>query len=56
MKEKTCFLVISIMFFAILSGCTEKQQQPSAKTIEDMAVDIVTLIVERNYTGVYSFF
>ena len=56
MKEKTYFLIIIILLAATLSGCTEEQHQPSVKTIEDTAVDIVTMIMVSNYTGVYSFF
>jgi fermentation-respiration switch protein FrsA (DUF1100 family) len=56
MKQKTYFLVIIILLGAILSGCTEEKQQPSVETIEDVAVNIVTLLMESNYTGVYSFF
>ncbi|PNX49416.1 MAG: hypothetical protein BV456_08975 [Thermoplasmata archaeon M8B2D] len=56
MKQKTYFLVIIILLGAILSGCTEEKQQPAVETIEDVAVNIVTLLMESNYTGVYSFF
>ena len=56
MKQKTYFLVIIILLGAILSGCTEEKQQPTVKTVEDVAVNIVTLLIESNYSGVYSFF
>ena len=55
-KKKAYVLVIIISLGTILSGCTEEKQQPTVKTIEDVAVDIVTLLMESNYTGVYSFF
>lgn len=58
MKQKKCFIVILIIVGIILSGCIEEQQhqQPPVKTIEELAVDIVTLLIENNFTGVYSFF
>jgi dienelactone hydrolase len=42
----------------LLSGCVEKQpeQQPLVNSLEDVAVDIVTLLMKNNLTGVYSFF
>jgi dienelactone hydrolase len=42
-----------------LSGCLQTQQQeekPPVKTVEDVAVDVVTLLMENNLTGVYGFF
>ena len=56
MKGKTYIMVIIILLAAILSGCTEEKQQTTVKTIEDVAVDIVTFLMESNYTAVYSFF
>jgi len=55
-RQKTYFLVLIILLGAILSGCTEEKQQPAVETIEDVAFHIVTLLVESNYSGVYSFF
>jgi len=51
------------MFLAVtlFAGCAQQQQQPDdqqppVKTIEDIAVQLVTLLMENNYTGVYGFF
>ena len=47
-----------ILLGILLTGCVQKQQeqQPPVKTIEDVSVDIVTLLMENNFTGVYDFF
>jgi dienelactone hydrolase len=34
----------------------EEQQQPTEKTFEELAVDIVTLLMEQKYTEVYGYF
>ncbi|DAC72595.1 MAG TPA: hypothetical protein DSN98_04475 [Thermoplasmata archaeon] len=49
-------LVTIVLVAAIMSGCVQDQQPPAVKTIDDFASDIVTLLIEKNYTGVYSFF
>jgi len=56
MKGKTYIMIIIILLAAILSGCTEEKRQPDVKKIEDVAVDIVTFLMESNYSAVYSFF
>ena len=58
MKQIKCFIAIIIVLGVILSGCLEeqpKQQQP-VKTIEGLAIDIVSLLMKNNFSGVYSFF
>jgi uncharacterized protein len=52
-----CVVSIVILIFTgtLLSGCVQ-QQQPTEKTLEESAVDIVTLLMEKNYIGVYSYF
>ncbi len=55
-KQKVYVLVVIILLGAILSGCIEEHPPQQVKTNEDVAVDIVTLLMESNYTGVYSFF
>jgi len=48
-------VVVMILAGAMFSGCVQ-EQQPAIKTTEDLAIDIVTLLMDRNYTGVYSYF
>lgn len=47
-----------ILAGSFLSGCFQQQEdhQPPVNTLEDIAVEIVTRLMESNYTGVYSFF
>jgi dienelactone hydrolase len=56
MKRKTCFVIIIILAGSLLSGCTKEEPQPTIKTIEEVAVNIVTFLMENNYSGVYNFF
>ncbi len=58
MKRNMSGLIIMILLGMLLTGCVQKQQeqQPPVKTIEDVSVDIVTLLMENNFTGVYDFF
>jgi fermentation-respiration switch protein FrsA (DUF1100 family) len=44
-----------ILVGAMFSGCVQ-EQKPAIKTTEDLAIDIVTLLMDKNYTGVYSYF
>jgi dienelactone hydrolase len=52
----SCIMLLcaSIMF----SGCFNEQQPPivTPKTIQEIATDIVTLLMQQNYTGVYNYF
>jgi fermentation-respiration switch protein FrsA (DUF1100 family) len=48
-------VVVMILVGAMFSGCVQ-EQKPAIKTIEDLAIDIVTLLMDKNYTGVYSYF
>jgi dienelactone hydrolase len=48
-------LVILISCGVLFTGCVE-QQKPVVKTPEELAVEIVTLLEEKNYAGVYSYF
>ncbi len=49
-----------IMAGTFISGCLQTQQlqeeQPPVKTLEDIATDVVTLLMENNFSGVYGFF
>jgi dienelactone hydrolase len=58
MKQIKCYIAIIIVLGIILSGCIEEQpqQQQPVKTIEELAIDIVTLLMKNNFSGVYSFF
>lgn len=58
MKRIASCIVIIVLVGAVLSGCVQKQQDqhPTVKTIEDLAVDIATRLMEKNFTGVYSYF
>ncbi|HWR27966.1 MAG TPA: prolyl oligopeptidase family serine peptidase [Candidatus Thermoplasmatota archaeon] len=58
MKRNMSGLIIMILLGMLLTGCVQKQQeqQPPVKTKEDVSVDIVTLLMENNFTGVYDFF
>jgi len=44
-----------ILVGTMFSGCVQ-EQKPAIKTTEDLAIDIVTLLMDKNYTGVYSYF
>jgi fermentation-respiration switch protein FrsA (DUF1100 family) len=48
-------VVVMILVGAMFSGCVQ-EQKPAIKTTEDLAIDIVTLLMDKNYTGVYSYF
>lgn len=48
-------VVVMILAGAMFSGCVQ-EQKPAGKTSEDLAVDIVLLLKDKNYTGVYSYF
>jgi hypothetical protein len=48
-------LVMMITGCVLFTGCV-KEQQPAGKTTEEIAVEIVTLLIDKNYTGVYSYF
>jgi len=61
MKRILSVIVITFLTVTLFSGCVQQQQQsedqqPPVKTIEDVAVQLVTLLMENNYTGVYGFF
>lgn len=58
MKQITSLIVILLIAGAMLSGCIEepKEQEPPVKTIEDLAVDIVTLLINEDFAGVYGYF
>jgi fermentation-respiration switch protein FrsA (DUF1100 family) len=45
-----------ILAGTLFTGCVEKQQQPTEKTFEELAVDIVTLLMEQKYTEIYGYF
>ncbi|MCJ7698549.1 MAG: DUF3887 domain-containing protein [Thermoplasmata archaeon] len=58
MKRKMLWIgsvVVMILAGAIFSGCMQ-EQKPAGKTSEELAVDIVSLLKDKNYTGVYSYF
>ncbi len=48
-------VVVMVLAGAMFSGCVQ-EQKPAIKTTEDLAIDIVTLLMDKNYTGVYSYF
>ncbi|MBE3121876.1 MAG: DUF3887 domain-containing protein [Thermoplasmata archaeon] len=48
-------VVVMILAGAMFSGCMQ-EQKPAGKTSEELAVDIVSLLKDKNYTGVYSYF
>ena len=48
-------VVVMILAGAMFSGCVQ-EQKPAIKTTEDLAIDIVTLLMDKNYTDVYSYF
>jgi fermentation-respiration switch protein FrsA (DUF1100 family) len=51
-------IIISILIIGsgvVLTGCVQ-QQKPSGKTLEERAVEIVTELENKNYSGVYSHF
>jgi fermentation-respiration switch protein FrsA (DUF1100 family) len=48
-------VVVMVLAGAMFSGCVQ-EQKPAGKTSDELAVDIVSLLKDKNYTGVYSFF
>jgi len=56
-REMLCIgsIVVMILAGTMFSGCVQ-EQKPAIKTTEDLAIDIVTLLMDKNYTGVYSYF
>ncbi len=56
LRQKPYFIAFILLMGVLGSGCIEEHQQPPVKTTEEVAVSIVTLLMEKNYTGVYSFF
>lgn len=58
MKKIVSLILILLMTGAILSGCVEEpdEQEPPVKTIKDIAVDIVTLLIDEDFAGVYDYF
>ena len=58
MKRKMLFIgsvVVMILVGTMFSGCVQ-QQKPAGKTSEELAVDIVSFLKDKNYSGVYSYF
>ncbi len=59
MKKMFTLMILLLLIGSVLSGCTQQQQQeeqPPEKTLEDVAVEIVTQLMEHNLTGVYTLF
>ncbi len=58
MKQIISLIVVMLIAGAMLSGCVEEptEQEPPVKTIKDIAVDIVTLLIDGDFTGVYGYF
>ncbi len=60
MKQILSAILVLILAGSFLSGCVQQQQQqgeqPTEKTLEDVAVDVVTLLMENNLTSVYNLF
>jgi hypothetical protein len=55
-REMLCIgsVVVMILAGAMFSGCVQ-EQKPAGKTSEELAIDIVSLLKDKNYTGVYSY-
>jgi fermentation-respiration switch protein FrsA (DUF1100 family) len=57
MKKVITLSVLLLLVGSILSGCTQPQEEPpTEKTLKDVAVDVVTLLMEQNLSSVYSLF
>jgi uncharacterized protein len=58
MKKVITLMMLVLLIGSFLSGCTQQQQQeqPEEKTLEDVAVDVVTLLMQQNLSGVYRLF
>jgi fermentation-respiration switch protein FrsA (DUF1100 family) len=56
MKKIMSCIVVIVLAGAALSGCVQEQQQLPEKPLVDAAFHIVILLMEQNYTGVYSYF
>jgi len=48
-------VIMMILAGTLFVGCV-KEQQPARKTLGELAVDIVTLLMEHKYTDVYGYF
>ena len=48
-------VLLMILAGALFTGCVE-EQPPAEKTTEELAVEIVTLLMEQQYTDVYGYF
>jgi len=55
MKQIAYCIVIIALAGTVLPGCVQ-EQQPPVKALDDIAADIVILLMEKNFTGVYNFF
>lgn len=50
-------LIILLCSCVLFAGCVNEQKPPvNTKTTEELAVEIVTLLINNSYTGVYSYF
>jgi hypothetical protein len=58
MKQMVSSIILMIVIGTVFSGCVQEQQEqePLVQTSEEVAVYIVTLLMEHNFTGMYSFF
>lgn len=58
MKKNITYIIILLLSMALFSGCVNepKEQQQPEKTLEDVAIAIVELLMENDFTGAYSFF
>jgi len=59
MKKLLPLAILLLFLGSVLSGCTQQQQQeenPPVTTLEDVAKDVVVMLMEKNLTGVYNLF
>lgn len=58
MKQKLSGVLLIILIGALLTGCVTEQpeQQPEVKPFTEIAVEVVTFLMENNFTGVYRYF
>jgi dienelactone hydrolase len=55
MKKVLSIILLGVCVITLFSGCTQ-EQQPSVRTTEDVAITLVTALMENNFTVVYSYF
>jgi dienelactone hydrolase len=58
MKQVICLIMMSFFMMIFFTGCIQEnqEQQPPIPTLEEVAVDIVEMLMKNNLAGVYNSF